>query len=155
MAVLGTNFKNRALMQTALKIVVGTGILFLLIAIRVKENDLFYDPLINFFKSEHSSEKLPDFIFLKLIANVALRYLMNTLLSIALLWILFKRTTFIKLASFLYVVLFVVLLVIFCILLLQYPNPPHHFLFYVRRFLIQPIFLLILVPAFYFQVKKQ
>jgi exosortase F-associated protein len=29
----------------------------------------------------------------------------------------------------------------------------HLALFYVRRFLIQPIFLLLLIPAFYFQKK--
>lgn len=141
-------------MQTALKIFVGVAILFLLIAIRVKESVLFYDPLIIFFKSGHGSQSLPDMDFIRLIANTALRFFMNTLLSLVLLWVFYKRKSVVIVSSVIYGVLFVLLYSIFCIIITQDSLPPHHFLFYTRRFLIQPILVLVLVPAFYFQLKK-
>ncbi len=123
--------------------------------IRHFEDSLFYDPLIYFFKSDYSTQSIPSINSFKLLANIVFRYGLNTILSIGILGLLFNDKGIVKLASFLYVVLFVVLIIGFSFLLFYSENSNYFSLFYVRRFLIQPLFLLILIPAFYFHRKKE
>ncbi|PKA82493.1 exosortase F-associated protein [Ulvibacter sp. MAR_2010_11] len=127
----------------------------LLVLIRMFEETLFYNPLLYFFKTNHSTQPLPEFDTYKLLANVSLRFLLNTLLSLAILWTVFKEKEVVKLSAILYAFLFVVLIAIFTFLLFNSEAGEHLTLFYVRRFLIQPLFLLILLPAFYFQKKNK
>ena len=136
----------------------------MLIAIRAFEEQLFYDPLIAFFKVDHSTQFLPEMNSPKLLGNVALRFWMNTIVSLGILWILFRKKEILKVSLILFAVVFVVLIIAFIVLLSSSPTAigmgdvevssgGHLALFYVRRFLIQPIFLLLLIPAFYFQKK--
>jgi len=136
------------------KIVVLMGLVFLLIGIRYFEESLFYDPLTPFFKLDYLTKAIPQLNTAKLFANIALRYLMNTLLSLAIIWLIFKSMDIVKLAIFLYVLLFVIFSLGFFFLLNYSEIRGFLPLFYVRRFLIQPIFLLVLLPAFYFQKKR-
>jgi len=62
----------------------------LLVLIRHFEASLFYDPLLLFFEQEYISCAIPQLDSIKLFANVALRFLMNTSLSLLILWVLFK-----------------------------------------------------------------
>ena len=140
-------------MSRWIKFVLAALLFGLLVLIRMFEGDLFYDPLISFFKVDHSTEKLPQFDTLKLVGNVALRFLMTTCISLSVLWVLFRKKEILKVAGLLYLVLFSILLVTFLVLIQSSGSGGHLALFYVRRFLIQPIFLLLLIPAFYFQKK--
>ncbi|MFT5437893.1 MAG: exosortase F-associated protein [Ulvibacter sp.] len=137
----------------------------ILVLIRGFEEALFYDPLIPFFKSIQSYESLPQFETLKLLVNIAMRFLLNTAVSLGVLWVIFQNRDVVRLSGLLYSVLFIVLFAVFCYLLVLKTAPvgsmekasePDNFMdiFYVRRFLIQPLFLLILIPAFYFQKKN-
>ncbi|MFT4698360.1 MAG: exosortase F-associated protein [Flavobacteriaceae bacterium] len=133
------------------------GVLFciiLLMLIRWFENSLFYDPLIIFFKTDHTSQSLPKFDGLLLIGNIALRFIMNTVLSLAILWFVFSEKEIVKISTVLYSFLFLLLLLVFTYLLFYADSESYLSLFYVRRFLIQPLFLLLLLPAFYFQKKQ-
>ena len=122
----------------------------LLVAIRGFESDLFYDPLIRFFKTNHTTGTLPEFDTFKLLGNIGFRYFANTLLSLAILWVLFRETGIIKISIMIFVTFFVLLIVAYLYLLFYSNTADYVLLFYVRRFLIQPILLLILIPAFYF-----
>ena len=124
---------------------------FLIIGIRFFEDALFYDPFLIFFKTDYQNKALPNVDALQLILNLFLRYFANTLLSIAIIYLLFLNKTHVKVAFVLYLILFVLLIVIFSYLLFVSENPNYLVLFYVRRFLIQPVLLLLLIPAFYFQ----
>jgi hypothetical protein len=64
----------------------------LLVLIRMYEDQLFYNVLLDFFKTNHSTAPLPDFELWKLIGNVSLRYFLNTLISLAILWVVFSGT---------------------------------------------------------------
>ncbi len=141
-------------MNRVVKIILLLLLTFLLMLIRHFEDVLFYDPLISFFKSDYSTHSIPQLNSIKLFANIALRFALNTLISLGMLWLLFKDIGIVKLSSILYVILFMILITSFYYLL--YYSETENFLplFYVRRFLIQPLFLLILIPAFYFQNKK-
>jgi exosortase F-associated protein len=124
---------------------------FLIIGIRFFEDDLFYDPFLTFFKTNYQNKPLPNVDALQLILNLFLRYFANTLLSIAIIYLLFLNKTHVKVAFVLYLILFVLLIAIFSYLLFVSEHPNYLVLFYVRRFLIQPVLLLLLIPAFYFQ----
>ena len=124
---------------------------FLIIGIRFFEDALFYDPFLTFFKTDYQNKPLPNVDALQLILNLFLRYFANTLLSIAIIYLLFLNKTHVKVAFVLYLILFVLLIAIFSYLLFVSEHPNYLVLFYVRRFLIQPVLLLLLIPAFYFQ----
>ncbi len=127
----------------------------LLVLIRTYEDQLFYDPLLSFFKEEGNTETLPVFNSLQLLGNVILRFLMNTILSLAILWVLFEDKGFIKLTVYLYAILFFIVFTAYCYLLYYSESDTFLTLFYVRRFLIQPLFLLILIPAFYYYKNRK
>jgi len=141
-------------MNRATQIILLLFLIFSLILIRHYADSIFYDPLISFFKSDYSTNPIPQFHTLNLLANVSLRFLINTMLSLAILVLLFKDKGIIKLAAILYLTLFFILILAFSFLLFYSESNKFLPLFYVRRFLIQPIFLLVLIPAFYFQIKK-
>lgn len=141
-------------MNRTLKIAIAALLFGLLILIRAFQAELFYDPLIEFFKVDHSTEALPKMDLLKLLGNLALRFLLNTLISLWILWVLFRKKEILKISGLLYLLLFLVLSIAFVVLVNSTEEGGHLALFYVRRFLIQPLFLLLLIPAFYFQKKS-
>jgi exosortase F-associated protein len=122
--------------------------------IRNFESALFYDPFLNFFKGTFSTKALPELVEWKLYLNLFLRYSLNMVLSILILQTLFKNSDFIKLASVLYL-LFFILLMLLLIIVLQFFSDRLMLIFYIRRFLIQPLFLLLFIPGFYFQQNEQ
>lgn len=140
------------------KVVKITGIILLvglLVLIRTYEDIIFYDPLLDFFKIDYKSQPLPKMDTFALQSGIVLRFLLNTLISFAILWLVFKDKDVIKLSAILYFLLFVVLFLAFSLIIFTSEGTGGHLiLFYVRRFLIQPLFLLILLPAFYFQKFK-
>ena len=135
------------------KIVIVVLLLGLLILIRGFEDSLFYDPLLAFYKSIHGNQTLPEFDTFKLLTHIAFRYALNTFISLVILWTIFQDKDVIKLSMILYIVLFILLFIVFWFLISSSEAGQDLTLFYVRRFLIQPLFLLILIPAFYFQKK--
>ncbi|WP_414655975.1 exosortase F system-associated membrane protein [Flavobacterium sp.] len=126
----------------------------LLVFIRAFERQLFYDPLLVYFEGDYMKLPLPEFDNLKLFFGLSFRFFLNTILSLGILYFLFKDKEMILFASILYLFLFVILIVaLFCILHF-FKNQENLLLFYVRRFLIQPLFLILFVPAFYYQKLK-
>ncbi|KGO94231.1 exosortase F system-associated membrane protein [Flavobacterium subsaxonicum] len=125
-----------------------TVLLVLLVSVRIFEQKLFYDPLLNFFK--FGGKVIPKYNGLKLFLGLTFRYVLNTALSLGIIWFCFKDKSVLKLTTLLYVIFFVVLIGIFFVLL-NTSNPSLMLLFYIRRFIIQPLFLILFVPAFYYQ----
>lgn len=142
-------------MSKVLKIVLIVLLFGTLALIRAYEDSLFYDPLLNFFKGNYSNHSLPKMDTFALQTGIALRFLMNTIISLAIIWLVFNDRGIIKLSTVLYSLLFVVFFLVFSFIIFNSEEVGNHMvLFYVRRFLIQPLFLLILLPAFYFQKYK-
>ncbi|MDN3596349.1 exosortase F system-associated membrane protein [Zunongwangia endophytica] len=122
-----------------------------LAAIRYYESIIFYDPLIDFFKySDYLRDRLPDFDHSLLILNTFFRYTLNSLISIAILAIAFIDRNIVKFATVLFLLLLVLAGSVFTYLVFTIENEHFLALFYVRRFLIHPIFILVLLPAFYY-----
>lgn len=125
--------------------------MLLLVMVRTFEGQIFYDPFYDYFKSDYLNLAFPDFDGVRLFLSMGLRYIVNTLLSLMIIQILFKDVKLTIFTSFLYAVFFAVLMTAFFVLVLYSDQHNNFILFYIRRFLIQPLFLLLFVPAFYYQ----
>lgn len=137
-------------MKNSAKWLLAIGVVLALVAIRGFSEAIFYDPLIVFFKTNYQTGGLPEVDFIGLLLNLSLRFWMNTLLSLLLLWILFQNKEIVQLSLILYAVAFVLLIVAFTFVAKNYEPGSYQALFYIRRFLIHPLLLLLLIPAFYF-----
>jgi len=142
------------LFKHKVKILFVTIFIFLLIAVRVFENQLFYDPFLAYFKDQYGSTPLPDFAALKLFFALSARYFLNAFFSLGIIYIIFKDFDLTKFAALLYLFFFIVLIAGFFIVVYRFPENKMA-VFYIRRFLIQPIFLLLFLPGFYFQLKSK
>lgn len=155
MDCVGTDHKTKIKSGIVNKIKAGIVVavlLSLLILIRAFEDVLFYDPLLDYFKSDYKNHPLPEMNVLKMQLHFAFRYFLNTIISLGILWFVFKDLEIIKLSSVLYLVLFILLLIGFNAIFFTSEGVQNQLpLFYIRRFLIQPLFLLIFAAAFYFQ----
>ncbi|HLO72437.1 MAG TPA: exosortase F system-associated protein [Flavobacterium sp.] len=122
-----------------------------LVFVRAFENQLFYDPFLQFFKYDYQNKPLPSFNTVKLFLGLFFRYVLNTILSLGIIYLLFKQLQLVKFSALLFVVLFVILMLLFFGVLHFSKQPDYLVLFYLRRFLIQPLFLVLFIPAFYYQ----
>lgn len=124
-----------------------------LVLIRFFEARLFYDPFLLFFKSEFQNKSLPEYNSFKLYLNLSFRYFLNTIISLGIIHIVFQDRAVLKLSYWLYLLFFAVLMILFFIEINFYKD--YLLLFYTRRFLIQPLFLILFIPAFYYQKVNQ
>lgn len=138
------------------KVSIASSIIFVvfLVLIRAYEDNLFYDPFLDYFKSDYQKFPIPMLDKSQLFFGLFCRYFLNTIISLAIIYILFKDVDAVKFASVLYFIFFVILIGAFFFIVTNNDEVNKMSLFYVRRFLIQPIFLLLFVPAFYFQKQK-
>lgn len=121
-----------------------------LVSIRMFEDVLFYDPFLKYYRID-TNLPFPDYKIFKLFGGLLFRYGLNTAISLALIQILFTDMDLTKFSAFLYVIIFSVLIVLFFIVLECFGHQSKLELFYIRRFLIQPILLLLFLPGLYFQ----
>ena len=126
----------------------------MLILIRFFEDVLFYDPYLEFFQNDYLYMDSPRREVAKVFGFTTLRFVLNTLISLAILFVVFKDKSIIKFSVLIYAIAFVVLIVLYLYFVVN-PNQEDYYLFFnVRRFLIQPIFLILLLPAFYYHKLK-
>ncbi len=130
-------------------------IILLLVLIRAFEDILFYDPFLSYYKKQFNNINFPQINLFQLSFGLTLRFFLNSVLSISLLWVVFKDRGMINFVIFLYLGLFFVLLLSFFFVYHFYAEDGKMILFYIRRFLIQPIFILLFLPGFYYQKKIQ
>jgi exosortase F-associated protein len=141
----------KILLTHKLRFVAAALLVLLLILVRAFEDRLFYDPFLNYFKSDFNNLPLPIYSPYRLFIGYLFRYGLNTIISLGLLYVLFKDVEIIKFAAILYLLFFMILIASFYMVINFYGVNNNLFLFYIRRFLIQPIFVLLFIPAFYFQ----
>lgn len=126
----------------------------LLALIRAFEDQLFYDPFLDYFKSDFANLPLPIFNPFQLFFGLLFRYTLNTFVSLGIIYVLFKDVQMVKFALVLYYFFFMLLIISFFFIIYYVNGHNNLALFYVRRFLIQPIFVILFVPAFYYQKQK-
>jgi len=130
---------------------IGVGLLFfLLILVRAFAAQIFYDPFINYFKDDYLHQAIPTFNHSKLYFHIFLRYLLNGIISIGIIYLLFQKQ-FLKFSFQFYGIAFLILMLLFSLVIEFQLFKSYLPLFYLRRFLIHPIFILLLIPIFYYQ----
>jgi exosortase F-associated protein len=125
-----------------------------LVCIRAFEDQLFYDPFLYYFKEEKVLP-YPEVNSIKLYLNLFFRYFLNTIFSLFLLYVIFKDKALVQFSAILYGLFFILLLIAFYLYLNFFDESHKMILFYIRRFLIQPVFILLFIPGFYFQSQTQ
>ena len=142
-------------MSNLIKYTVIFALFLLLVLIRFFEDQLFYDPYLLFFKNDYLYMDYPRREVFKLTAFTSLRYVLNSLISIGILYAFFKDKSLAKLSILIYTISYVILLLIFLFFVINPRQEDYYFFFNLRRFLIQPIILLVLLPAFYYYKIRQ
>ncbi|WP_196892329.1 exosortase F system-associated membrane protein [Aureivirga marina] len=126
-----------------------------LVLVRFLSNKWLQDPLRTFFETKAISDVLPKINFWSHFWKNSILFFINECISIAILFLFFMEKNVVKFSLWFYQIAFIILSIAFFILL-EINNPEYNrILFYIRRFLIHPLFLLILLPAFYFQKMKE
>lgn len=136
-------------MKPGAKILIIGFLVMLLAMVRMFEYQFFYDPFMYFFENSyrpHEQLNFPPEMFF----NVFLRFLINTVISLTILYVAFRSKGIIKFSLVVFAVFFIVLFPLF-VYLMQNVRPDDYLAaFYVRRFLAHPVLILILLPAFFY-----
>jgi len=141
-------------MKKAINYILIVVFIMLLFLIRAYESELFYDPLIVYFQNDYLYSKMPEVHIWNLVVDIFFRYVLNSLLTLGIIYLAFNQKKYVKFTSFFLLFAFLLLIVIFVYLLKQEFKHGYLFPFYIRRFLIHPLFLLVLIPAFYYMKKS-
>ncbi|MEP3838570.1 MAG: exosortase F system-associated protein [Algibacter sp.] len=126
----------------------------LLVLIRFYEGVLFYDPYLTFFQNDYLYIDSPRREIAKLVSFTTLRYVLNSVISLAILFVVFKDKSILKFSALLYTLAFLVLMVFYLYFVVNPMQEDYYLFFNIRRFLIQPILLILLLPAFYYHKIK-
>lgn len=131
-------------------------ILFLLLVlIRHFEDVLFYDPYLDFFKSDYLYIDSPRRETFKLVGYTSLRYFLNSVISIGILYLVFQSKSVVRFSVLIYVIAYLFLMAAFLYFVVNPKQEDYYLFFNIRRFLIQPIQLIVLLPAFYYHKLTQ
>jgi exosortase F-associated protein len=141
------------LLKNKTKVVFIVVLLSLLVAIRAFENTIFYDPFLDYFKMNYMNLPLPNTNIIKLFFSLGFRYYLNSIISLGLLKLIFNDNKIVKFSIFLYSVFGIIFMVAFFFVLIKFGETNKMNLFYIRRFIIQPILLILFIPAYYYQKK--
>lgn len=128
---------------------------FGLIGIRGLEDKIFYDPFLYYFKSADHYAIFPKFDWLRLILSYLFRFILNAFFSLWIIHFLFQNKEWTKQALVLIILLFVIVFPIYLLCIYDEFRFGYLFSFYIRRFVIQPLTLLLIIPIFYYRKRTQ
>lgn len=130
---------------------IGLFVLFiLLVLIRHFEDILFYDPYLDFFKNDYLYIDSPRRETFKLVLNTSLRFVLNSVISLGILYVVFISKSIVRFSLLIYFFGYLFLLAAFLYFVINPRQEDYYLFFNIRRFLIQPIILMVLLPAFYY-----
>lgn len=141
-------------MPKAVTYILAVVLILVLVLIRWYEEVLFYDPYLTFFQNDYLYLDSPRRELAKLVGFTVLRYLLNTVVSLALLYVVFKDKSIVAFSILIYGVAFIVLLALYLYFVIHPKQEDYYLFFNIRRFLIQPLLLILLLPAFYYHKLK-
>ena len=122
-----------------------------LIGIRMVEGDLFYDPFLEYFHEANKHIAVPEFVWSKLITNHLFRFLLNLICSAIILQAIFNNKKWTVQGIVLMILVFAITFPVYLYCLHTELEIGYLFTFYMRRFVIQPIILLLIIPLFYYR----
>ena len=105
---------------------------FGLILVRKFEDVLFYDPFLQYFHFVGHS-KFPEIDLPKLNASIMVRYLINTLLTVLIVWFIFWKKSYVRFSIIILIVSLIVLLPIYNYLISTQFSSGEMVFFYVKN----------------------
>lgn len=126
-------------------------LIFGLVGVRILEDQIFYDPFQAFFHLANKHAPFPDFNWTPLILNYLFRFGMNLLLSAGVVYLIFKNKKWTIQAVVLMLIVFAITFPLYLYCIHTKFEIGYLFSFYMRRFVIQPLILLLIIPLFYYR----
>ena len=125
--------------------------IFGLVGVRMMEDRLFYDPFLDYFHLANKDATFPDFDWVPLIFNYIFRFLLNLTLSAVVVHFIFKNKQWTVQAMVLMLIVFAITFPLYLYAISTKFEIGYLFSFYMRRFVIQPLILLFIIPMFYYR----
>lgn len=122
-----------------------------LVGVRMLEDQIFYDPFLNFFHEGNKDIPFPEFEWGKLIISHIFRFVLNLFFSCVIIHFLFKNKEWTVQGAVLISIIFVITFPIYLFCISDRFDIGYLFSFYMRRFVIQPLILLLIIPLFYYR----
>ena len=126
-----------------------------LIGVRAVEDHIFYDPFLEYFHEAGTNAVFPDFVWGKLFASHLFRFGLNLLFSLVIIYFLFKRKDWTVQAAVLICLVFVITFPLYLYCISTKFEVGYLISFYLRRFVIQPLVVLLIIPMFYYRKQIQ
>jgi len=122
-----------------------------LVSVRIFEDRIFYDPFLNYFHEADKQAAYPDFEWGRLIISHLFRFILNLLFSCVIIHFIFKNKNWTLQGAALICIVFAITFPIYLYCVFTKFEIGFLFSFYMRRFVIQPLILLLIVPLFYYR----
>lgn len=122
-----------------------------LISVRVLEDTIFYDPFLDYFHEANKNIEFPAFEWGRLIAGQVFRFILNLFFSCLIIYGLFKNKEWTIQGAVMMIVVFAITFPIYLYCIHSKFEIGYLFSFYMRRFVIQPLIILLIVPMFYYR----
>lgn len=122
-----------------------------LVGVRMLEDQIFYDPFLNYFHEANKTLSFPEFEWGKLILSHVFRFILNLFFSCVIIHFLFKNKVWTAQGAILITLIFAITFPIYLYCIYDRFETGYLFSFYMRRFVIQPLILLLVVPLFYYR----
>jgi len=142
-------------MSKAAKIVILVFLFLMLVLLRFTAYKFSYDPFISYFRHDYLSKPIPEFNSYRLLFSMFVRYFLNTVISLMIIWVAFQNRNMIRFSVKFYTIAFIFLIFVFFVILKSEFKHGYLLAFYIRRFIVHPLFVLILLPAFYYKYLKE
>lgn len=123
-----------------------------LIGVRFLEDRIFYDPFIAYFQHLNTAT-FPSFEWGKIIAHYLFRFALNLGFSLVVVQGFFGNKKWTKQAGILILIFFLITFPIYLYCIFSAFSWGELLAFYMRRFVIQPLILLLIIPMFYYRKK--
>ncbi|MDO3423803.1 exosortase F system-associated protein [Chryseobacterium urinae] len=122
-----------------------------LVSVRILEDRIFYDPFLNYFHEANKNIPFPSFEWGKLISGYLFRFILNLLFSCVVIHFWFKNRQWTIQGAVLIAIIFAITFPIYLYCIYNKFEIGYLFSFYMRRFVIQPLALLLIIPMFYYR----
>lgn len=122
-----------------------------LVSVRMLEDKIFYDPFLGYFHEADKNIAFPPFEWGKLIGGYLFRFISNLFFSCIIIQFLFKNKEWTVQGALLITIIFAITFPIYIYCIYDRFEIGYLFSFYMRRFVIQPLILLLVVPMFYYR----
>lgn len=122
-----------------------------LVSVRILEDRIFYDPFLNYFHEANKNIPFPSFEWGKLISGYLFRFILNLLFSCVVIHFWFKNRQWTIQGAILITIIFAITFPIYLYSIYDRFEIGYLFSFYMRRFVIQPLALLLIIPMFYYR----